>query len=57
MADQPLSSEQELARQVMPTILELQKVLVDRLAGTSGKGRTGELAIVSLTSCDSHSCH
>lgn len=52
------AAEQELARLVMPSIVELQKVLVDRIRGSGGKLRPpGELEAISLTSCDHHSCN
>jgi hypothetical protein len=44
---------------VWPTILELQKVLVERLRGAVEAGRLrppDEVAAISFTSCDHHSC-
>jgi hypothetical protein len=50
----PTSAEQD----VWPTILELQKVLVERLrgAGEAARLRPEEVAAISFTSCDHHSC-
>ncbi|MFD3532755.1 hypothetical protein [Streptomyces sp. NPDC058664] len=47
-------SEEELAKQVMPSILELQKILVE--SAKSSRQFQHEVAYVSLTSCDHHSC-
>jgi hypothetical protein len=49
------SAEQD----VWPTILELQKVLVERLRGAGEAGRlrpTEGLFSISITSCEHHSC-
>ncbi|KUM87596.1 hypothetical protein AQI94_16110 [Streptomyces pseudovenezuelae] len=51
------SSAEELAQQVMPTILELQRVLVEGSRNALGTGSERMAGIVSLTSCTSHSCH
>ncbi|MFI0543822.1 hypothetical protein RKD19_001496 [Streptomyces canus] len=51
------SAEEELAQQVMPTILELQRVLVEGSRNALGTGSERMAGIVSLTSCTSHSCH
>lgn len=45
--------------QVWPTVLELQKVLIERLRGSAEARRlrpTESVAAVSFTSCDSYSC-
>ncbi|WP_404960428.1 hypothetical protein [Streptomyces sp. 147326] len=48
-------SEEELVKQVMPTILELQKVLVQG-ARRSQQPPLEAAGYVSITSCDHHSC-
>lgn len=50
------SSDEEMQKQVWPTILELQRVLVDRLKGTTIRPGGGDLAAISITSCEHHSC-
>lgn len=53
--EKPIPSEEEMQRLVWPSILELQKLLVERVRGTLG--RPGEeVAAISFTSCDHHSC-
>ncbi|MCX5395063.1 hypothetical protein ABZY68_36610 [Streptomyces sp. NPDC006482] len=47
-------SDEELAKQVMPSILELQKVLVQN--ARNSRQFQHEVGYVSLTSCDHHSC-
>ncbi|MGW4027418.1 hypothetical protein [Streptomyces sp. NPDC005009] len=47
--------EEELAKQVMPSILELQRVLVEG-ARRSQQSPPEVAGYVSITSCDHHSC-
>lgn len=53
----PGNAEEELARQVMPSIVELQKILVEGARNALGERteRAAEFSL-SLTSCDHHSC-
>jgi len=56
---QPLTpSPGEPQEDMMPIVLELQKLLLERLKGVGRPGRTlpDDVAIVSITSCDHHSC-
>ncbi|MFB8237433.1 hypothetical protein ACFC58_12865 [Kitasatospora purpeofusca] len=48
-------SEEELTKQVMPAILELQRVLVQG-ARRPQQPQFEAAAYVSITSCDHHSC-
>ncbi|MEV7187331.1 hypothetical protein [Kitasatospora sp. NPDC093102] len=48
------SSPEDLAKQVMPSVLELQKLLVERTRRALPDG--GDVAVVSVTSCNHHSC-
>jgi hypothetical protein len=41
---------------IWPTILELQRFLAERTRGVLRPDGGGDLAIVSVTSCDSYSC-
>jgi hypothetical protein len=53
---EPTLSEEEAQKQVWPQILELQKLLVERVRRvpvTNG----GALDAISITSCEHHSCH
>jgi hypothetical protein len=52
---QPAPTEEEM-RQLWPTVLELQRVLVERLRGTARLRPPDEVAAISFTSCDHHSC-
>lgn len=52
-------TESTSADDVWPTVLELQKVLVERLRGSVEASRLRPfepVAAVSFTSCDHHSC-
>jgi len=54
----PTPSPGEPQEDMMPTVLELQKLLLERLKGAGRPGRTlpDEVAVVSITSCNSYSC-
>ncbi len=53
----PAPTDEELQRLVMPTILELQKVLVERFRRPTTMRPGDELAVVSVTSCNQQSCN
>ena len=48
-------SEEEAQRAMWPTILELQKLLVERTRAVKTNG--GDVTALSITSCDSQSCN
>jgi hypothetical protein len=59
MSDQPSSTaptDEEILKASIPTVVELQRLLVDRLRSGRLKPEGGEMDIVSLTSCTHHSC-
>ena len=56
----PTPSGGELLQEdLTPTVLELQKLILDRLKNVRQPGRVigpDEVAVVSITSCNSYSC-
>lgn len=56
MSGQPSRSAEDLAQQLMPSVLEMQKLIVERAAGAASMAEVRRHA-VSITSCDSNSCN
>jgi hypothetical protein len=56
---EPTLSEEDAQKAIGPTILELQKLLVDRLRRGTLRPNGGGLGLesISITSCEHHSCH
>jgi hypothetical protein len=54
-ADEELQPSEEELRAMMPSVLDLQRLIQERL--TRGVRPRDELGIISLTSCNNNSCN
>ncbi|MEV7187330.1 hypothetical protein [Kitasatospora sp. NPDC093102] len=51
---QPVPSDEDLAKLVTPSILELQRLIVERTRRALPDGGGGD--VISVTSCNNNSC-
>jgi len=55
-AGQPTTPTQDELAAMIPTVLELQRLIQDRV-NNALRARPAEVAAISCTSCDSQSCN